>query len=111
MWLIRSLIILVGVIAFLWLGMSNADQHVHFKFFTKDFENLSLNLLMLIVFAAGMVFSFLISLVTEFQLRSALGRQKRECRRLENEIAALRNLPLEESETVSEESEIDEAKY
>ena len=28
MWLIRSAIILVGVIGFLWVGMNNADQNV-----------------------------------------------------------------------------------
>jgi uncharacterized membrane protein YciS (DUF1049 family) len=97
-WLLRSVIMLVGVIAFLWIGMNNADQRVHFAFFTKIYDNLSLNLLLLIVFAAGMVFSFLISILNEFQLRSTIGRQRRECAQLESEISALRNLPLEESE-------------
>jgi len=97
-WLIRSLIILIGVICFLWIGMSNADQRVHFRLFTHDYPDLSLNLLMLVVFAAGMVFSFLISLVSEFQLRSQLKSQRKECRRLQDELAALRNLPLEEGE-------------
>lgn len=96
MWLLRSIIILVGVIAFLWIGMNNADQRVVFRFFTHTYENLSLNLLLLIVFAAGMVFSFLIALISEFQLRTTISRQRRECKRLEEEIAALRNLPLEE---------------
>ena len=68
MWLIRSAIILVGVIGFLWVGMSNADQRVDFTFFTKQYYSLSLNLLMLMVFAAGMVFSFLIFVLSEFQL-------------------------------------------
>ena len=37
MWFLRSLIILIGVIAFLWVGMNNADQKVDFKFFTKEY--------------------------------------------------------------------------
>jgi uncharacterized membrane protein YciS (DUF1049 family) len=98
-WLLRSVIILVGIIAVLWIGMNNANQQVDFTFFTKSYANLSLNLLMLIVFAAGMVFSFLIAVISEFQLRTALGRQRRECQRLEREISALRNLPLEEGES------------
>jgi uncharacterized membrane protein YciS (DUF1049 family) len=97
-WLFRSVIILVGVIAFLWLGMSNADQQVRFVFFTKEYESLSLNLLMLIVFAAGMVFSFFIFAFSEFQLRHTISQQRREVDRLERELAALRNLPLEEGE-------------
>jgi len=96
-WLIRSAIILIGVIAFLWVGMTNADQRVsNFTFFTKQFYGLSLNLLMFIVFAAGMIFSFLIFVLSEFQLRHTIGRKQREIVRLERELSALRNLPLEE---------------
>jgi uncharacterized membrane protein YciS (DUF1049 family) len=97
-WLIRSVIILIGVIAFLWLGMKNADQTVDFSLFTKTYENFSLNLLMLVVFAAGMIFSFLISIISEFQLRSKISSQRRGIARLERELGALRNLPLEESD-------------
>jgi uncharacterized membrane protein YciS (DUF1049 family) len=103
-WLIRSIVILVGVIAFLWIGMNNADQRVHFTFFTRVYENLSLNLLLLIVFAAGMVFSFIISILNEFQLQAVISRLRKQCRQLENELSALRNLPLEESEGSSKET-------
>ncbi len=98
MWLIRSVIILVGVIAFLWLGMNNADQSVDFRFFNKTYPALSVNLLMLMIFAAGMVFSFLIFIFSEFQLRHTISRKQKEVVRLQRELAALRNLPLEEGE-------------
>ena len=91
MWLIRSAVILVGVIAFLWVGMTNAGERVNFMFFTKSYADLSLNLLIMMVFAAGMVFSFLIFALSEFQLRNTINRQQRE-------LSALRNLPLEDSE-------------
>lgn len=97
MWFLRSLIILVGVVAFLWVGMNNADQRVDFKFFHKEFLDLSLNLLMLLVFAAGMVFSFAIWVLNEFSLRNQISRQRREITRLEKELAALRSLPLEDA--------------
>ncbi len=106
MWLIRSVIILVGVIAFLWIGMNNADQSVDFSFFTKTFPQMSLNLLLLAVFAAGMVFSFLIFIFSEFQLRHTVGLKQREISKLERELAALRNLPLEESDSGGEESTV-----
>jgi len=97
-WLIRSVIILVGVLAFLWLGMSNADQSVDFRFFNQSYPALSVNLLMLMIFAAGMVFSFLIFIFSEFQLRHTISRQEKEVVRLQRELAALRNLPLDEGE-------------
>lgn len=105
MWFLRSLIILIGVIAFLWVGMNNADQRVDFKFFTKEYIGLSLNLLILLVFAIGMVFSFLIAVINEFQLRTQIAQFRREVGRLERELAALRNLPLEDTDAVDAESE------
>ena len=95
MWLIRSIVILIGVISFLWVAVNNADQRVDFTFFTKTYYDLQLNLLMLVIFAAGMVFSFLIFVFSELRLRHLLGQKEREVMRLERELSALRNLPLE----------------
>lgn len=106
MWLIRSAVILVGVIAFLWVGMTNADQRVDFTFFTQIYDGLSLNLLMLMVFAAGMVFSFLIFALSEFQLRHTINSKQKEIVRLERELSALRNLPLEEGDSESREAPV-----
>jgi len=97
-WFIRSLIALVGIIAFLWVGMSNADQHVDFKFFTRAYPGLSLNILLIAVFGAGMVFSFVIWVLSEFQLRNRIQSYRREVNRLREELAALRSLPLEDTE-------------
>ena len=106
MWLIRSIIILVGVIAFLWIGMTNADQKVDFTLFKNTYNGLSLNLLMLMVFAAGMVFSFLIFVFSEVQLRHAISKKQKEVLRLERELSALRNLPLEEGESGGQETSV-----
>lgn len=105
MWFFRSLIILVGVVAFLWVGMNNADQRVDFRFFHKEYLGLNLNLLLLLVFAAGMVFSFSIWVLNEFSLRNQIGRHRREVARLEKELAALRSLPLEESASAPADTE------
>jgi uncharacterized membrane protein YciS (DUF1049 family) len=104
-WFFRSLIILVGVVAFLWVGMNNADQRVDFKLFQKEYVGLSLNLLLLIVFAVGMVFSFVIWVLNEFALRSQISRYRKDIARLEKELAALRSLPLDDTERAPGESE------
>ncbi len=98
MWLIRSFLILAGVIAVLWLGMENADQTVDFTFFTKVYWGLKLTFLLMIVFVTGMVFSYLISVVNEIALRRQLTQARRELTRMDREIAALRSLPLEDTE-------------
>jgi uncharacterized integral membrane protein len=99
-WFVRSVFILVGVIAFLWLGMENAEQSVNFTFFTREYPGLSLNFLLLLVFVSGMVFSFLISVINELHLRRQLSQARRELTRMDREIAALRSLPLEDADGV-----------
>jgi len=96
-WFFRALIVLAGVIAVLWLGMLNAGQQVDFRFFAREFPGLNLNFLTLLVFIAGMVFSFLVSMLNELQLRRTISRHRRDIGRLERELSALRNLPLDEA--------------
>ena len=98
MWFIRSIFIMVGVIAFLWLGMENAGETVEFTFFTRPYPGLSLDFLMLLVFVSGMVFSFLISVVSEVNLRRQLAQARREVARVNREVASLRGLPLEDAD-------------
>jgi uncharacterized membrane protein YciS (DUF1049 family) len=99
-WFVRSVLILAGVIAFLWLGMENADQTVNFTFFTRVYPGLNLNFLLLLVFVSGMVFSFLISVINELHIRRQLSQARRELTRMDREIAALRSLPLEDTDGV-----------
>jgi uncharacterized integral membrane protein len=97
-WFIRSLVIMMGVIAFLWLGMENAGQSVDFTFFTRRYPGLSLDFLMLLVFVSGMIFSFLISVVNEMNLRRQLSQARRDVERVNREVASLRSLPFDEAE-------------
>jgi uncharacterized membrane protein YciS (DUF1049 family) len=85
--------------------MNNADQRVDFKFFHKEYLGLNLNLLLLLVFAVGMVFSFAIWVLNEFALRNQISRYRRDITRLERELAALRSLPLEDAASPPDESE------
>ena len=98
MWFIRSLVIMSGVIAVLWMGMENAGATVDFTFFTRRYPGLSLNFLMLLVFVSGMVFSFLISVINEMNLRRQLAQAKRDVMRVNREVASLRSLPLDDAE-------------
>lgn len=100
MWFIRSFLIFAGVVAFLWIGMENADQTIDFTFFTRDYPGLALNVLMLFVFVTGMVFSFVISVLNELSLRRQLSQARSQLTRMDREIATLRSLPLEDGDDV-----------
>jgi uncharacterized membrane protein YciS (DUF1049 family) len=53
---------------------------------------------MLFVFVSGMVFSFVISVISELQLRRQLSQARRQLTRMDREIAALRSMPLEDTD-------------
>jgi len=99
-WFIRSFLIFAGVVAFLWIGMENADETIDFTFFTRTYPGLALNVLMLFVFVTGMVFSFVISVINELHLRRQLSQTRRQLTRMDREIAALRSMPLEDTDPV-----------
>lgn len=96
MWILRSIILLVGVAALVWLGTKNAGTKMTFHLFNRTFIDVELNLVMVVSFIAGMLVWAIGAWVREAQLRIGLLKSRREIRRLNEEIADLRNLPLEE---------------
>ncbi len=98
MWILRSIILLVGVAALVWLGTKNAGTKITFHLFTRTYLDVELNLVMVVTFIAGMLVWAIGAWIREAQLRLGLLKSRREIRRLEEEIADLRNLPLEEEQ-------------
>lgn len=102
MWMIRGIILLVAVVALVWLGTENAGTKVTFHLFTRSFIEIELNLILVVTFVAGMLVWALGSWIREAQLRLNLMKSRREVRKLQDEIADLRNLPLEEEAAVED---------
>ena len=96
MWILRSVILLVGVAALVWLGTKNAGTTVTFHLFNRTYIDVELNLIMVVTFIAGMLVLAIGAWIREAQLRLGLLKSRREIRRLKDEISDLRNLPLEE---------------
>jgi uncharacterized integral membrane protein len=95
-WILRGLILLVGVIGLVWLGTLNAGTTMTFRFFKWTYYNLQLNVILVVAFIAGMLLWAIGAWIREAQLLLRIGREKRNCRNLQDELEALRNLPLEE---------------
>jgi hypothetical protein len=53
-----------------------------------------------------MVFSFLIAAVNEFHLRSQMSGYRRRLQRLERELSALRNLPLDDADSPMDDADV-----
>jgi uncharacterized membrane protein YciS (DUF1049 family) len=95
-WILRSIILLVGVAALVWLGTKNAGTKITFHLFNRTYLDVELNLIMVVTFIAGMLVWAIGAWIREAQLRLGLIKSRREIRRLNEEISDLRNLPLEE---------------
>ncbi len=96
MWIIRGIILLVGVIGLVWLGTLNAGSKLTFRFFNWTYYDLQLNVILVVTFIAGMLIWAIGAWIREAQLLLRIGREKKNCRKLQDELEALRNLPLEE---------------
>lgn len=105
MWLIRGIILVAGIVAVVWLGTENAGTKVNFHLFARSFENIELNLILIITFLGGMLFWALFSWVKEAQLRIGLRRANKQIKALEEELADLRNLPLREESGTENQTE------
>ena len=99
MWIVRGIILLIGVVAFVWMGTKNAGTEVTFHLFTKTFVDIELNLILVVTLIFGMVLSAIGSWIREAQLLFRLSREKKVNRTLKEEISDLRNLPLEEDDS------------
>jgi uncharacterized membrane protein YciS (DUF1049 family) len=95
-WILRSIILLVGVAALVWLGTKNAGTKITFHLFNRTYLDVELNLIMVVTFIAGMLVWAIGAWIREAQLRLGLIKSRREIRRLKEEVSDLRNLPLEE---------------
>jgi hypothetical protein len=95
-WIVRGLVLLVGVICILWLGTRNAGTKVTYHFFTKTFVDAELNLVMVITFLCGMLVWAIGAWIREAQLLMNILNEKKTIRRLKDELSDLRNLPLED---------------
>ena len=104
MWLIRSVLIFAGIVAVLAFAIGNVDQRVTVHLLWRTYENIYLNLVLLCAFLFGAAICFAVMLFREFSLRVTVRRMQRETMRLDDELTALRNLPLASLQSPQEKS-------
>ncbi|KPJ73897.1 hypothetical protein AMJ52_02720 [candidate division TA06 bacterium DG_78] len=94
---IVGLIFAVVVIGFL-IGFMilNSQTKVDVDLFGHRIFDISLSMVCLYAFVAGMVFVLIFALADEIVLRTYLYRANKENKELKQELSALRNLPFEE---------------
>ena len=101
MWIFRGVVVLIGAIVLMSFFMANAHKPIDFKFqiwplVDKEYS-VEVNFVMFVSFVSGMIVWAIGAWVREAQLLVRLGQSKRALARLEEEIADLRNIPIEEA--------------
>ncbi|MEW6042629.1 MAG: LapA family protein [Elusimicrobiota bacterium] len=105
MWLLRRLVAFLVFFLFLWFTAINTKP-VQVNFFGKQTGDLPLALVILISFATGVCFWFLVSLYHDLKMRREISGKDKIIANLKKELSNLRNLPLTDEAEISTETMI-----
>ncbi len=98
MWIIRTFLIIARIGLIVGFVLFNSYQQVKVNFFGTQYPEVSLISVIFFSFIVGMLTTFILVVVFVMKSQGELRRQKKENKKLLEEITALRNMPLEDLE-------------
>jgi len=99
--IISAIFIILGII----IGTQNGNTMVNFAFLKWHYENISLTLLLIEALLVGAFITIIVAVINEVHIRHKLWQKNKEIKKLEEELRAVKSIPLEETETTEEEEE------
>lgn len=94
----RGVILLIGLIGMAWLATQNAGNKMTLHLFAWTLRDVEFNVILAFTFFAGLIVAAIAGWIREAQLTLALMKERKKTRKLQNELAALRNLPLDDGQ-------------
>jgi uncharacterized integral membrane protein len=79
------------------IGTQNGNSLVDVSILIWTFKDLPLTLVLIETFAIGVFFTIIVAIIDEIRLKNRIWRFQSEIRELKKELAALRNIPVEEA--------------
>lgn len=104
MWIVRWILVAIVIVLFLGFSLENSER-VQVDLGFQTIQEVPLFIALYFAFAIGLVVWFIVSTFQIMQVKSDLKSCRRENRALQEELTALRNLPLEETLGESESEE------
>lgn len=98
MWILRTLVIIVLIILIVGFAIYNSDERISVNLYGKQYDYVPMIFVAFWALVVGMLISFALGIGYYFKMYSELRNQRKENRKLLEEVTALRNLPLEEEE-------------
>lgn len=96
MWILRILVIIVLITLIVGFAIYNSGERISVNLYGKEYFDVPMIFVAFWALVVGMLISFALGVSYYFRMYSELRNQRRENRKLLEEITALRNLPLEE---------------
>jgi uncharacterized membrane protein YciS (DUF1049 family) len=100
MWAVRMLLTIIFLIVSIGFFVSNANERVDINVLQTRYVDVPLMTVLLIAFGIGMIASFLMAVTYFFRISSEAAAHKRQVKRLQAEITALRNRQIDQIDTV-----------
>jgi len=105
MWVVRWILVAVVIVLILGFSLQNQEQRVSVHIATWESPDIPLYFALFIAFVIGIVVWFIVAAFQILHVKSELKVCRREKRKLQEELTALRNLPLDETEAVPQPDE------
>ena len=98
MWALKILLILVVIMLLVGFSIYNSGEYVSVNLFGYQYTAVPMIIIAYWSLVIGMFISFLLGIAYYLRIQDELREQRKENKRLMEEITALRNIPLEEEE-------------
>ena len=98
MWIVRWILIAVVIVLILLFSLQNQEQRVSVNIGYWTSPDMPLYFALFIAFVIGLFVWFIVASFQILQLKSHIKSCRRDNKKLQDELTALRNLPLEETE-------------
>jgi len=105
MWIIRWIVSALVILIILGFALQNQEQMVSVRVLTWQSPNLPLYLFLYVAFAAGVLIWALISALNIIKLKGDIRKLQKDNRKITDELNRLRNVNIEEEETIEIEEE------
>lgn len=98
MWALRTFFIILLIVLVIGFSIYNSGERVAVNLYGKEYIEVPMIFVGFWALVIGMILSFVLGVSYYFRMHSEVRSLRKENKRLVDEITALRNLPLEETE-------------
>ena len=103
MWIVKFILIVVVMSIVLLIAGLNASQTVDLNLLFREYQQISVVLVILLSFISGMFVTLLISVFREMHLKGRIRREKKSRSRLEQELVGLKSREVEAEPAAADE--------